>query len=85
MRTPWNRKKRTKELTIGLLLGLGCAAGCALGLLLASQAGGKTRSRLQLLARRGIRGAARVGIREAGRVRDTAAKTVARMPFVAAG
>ena len=77
MRAPWNRKKRTRQLTIGVLLGLGCAAGCALGLVLASQAGGKARSRLQLLARRGIR--------EAGRVRDTAMKTVARMPFVAAG
>ena len=77
MRAPWNRKKRTKQLTIGLLLGLGCAAGCALGLMLASQIGSKTWSRLQLLARRGIR--------EAGRVKETAAKTVARMPFVAAG
>jgi gas vesicle protein len=73
---PWNEKKRTTQLAAALLA-LGFAAGVALGLVLAPQAGRKTRSRLRILARRGIQ--------EAERVKDTAAKTIARMPFVAAG
>jgi gas vesicle protein len=73
---PWNEKKRTTQLAAALLA-LGFAAGVALGLVLAPEAGRKTRSRLRILARRGIQ--------EAERVKDTAAKTIARMPFVAAG
>jgi uncharacterized membrane protein YciS (DUF1049 family) len=76
MRMPWNEKKRTTQLAVALLA-LGFAAGVALGLMVAPQASRKVRSRLRSLARRGIQ--------EAGRVKDTAAKTVARMPFVAAG
>jgi hypothetical protein len=73
---PWNEKKRTTQLAAALLA-LGFAAGIALGLVVAPQAGRKIRGRLRILARRGIQ--------EAERVKDTAAKTIARMPFVAAG
>jgi hypothetical protein len=76
MRMPWNEKKRTTQLAAALLA-LGFAAGVALALVVAPQASRKVRRRLRNFARRGIH--------EAGRVKETAAKTIARMPFVAAG